>query len=285
MENIAKVDLGDEPVSWGVVGAVIACVSIFGLTLGLSYPLLALILENQGVPKSLIGINAAMMPLGIIVSSPFVPKVARRMGAWQFAVVCLLVTIVLFGLLGAVPRIDHWYYIRFMLGMAINGMFVVSETWINQLATRSTRGRIMGLYVTVMSVGFCSGPFILPITGVDGWAPFLVGIASPMAAMVILLLFRHQLPAFRDKRYGSIARFLPLAPLLLMAVIATAYLDQAVLSFFPLYAIHYGLSQATGTFALGVLISGNIFLQIPANLTEFRSSLTEILLIPEAKNK
>ena len=54
----------------------IAAIGIFCLTLGLSYPLLALILDSMGISTGLIGLNAAMAPLGIIVSSPFMPSLA-----------------------------------------------------------------------------------------------------------------------------------------------------------------------------------------------------------------
>jgi len=46
--------------------AAIAAIGVFCLTLGLSYPLLALILDSMGIGTALIGLNAAMTPLGII---------------------------------------------------------------------------------------------------------------------------------------------------------------------------------------------------------------------------
>ena len=48
---------------------------------GLTYPLLTLILESRGIEKFIIGLNAAMMPLGFIVSSPLVPRLAAIVGA------------------------------------------------------------------------------------------------------------------------------------------------------------------------------------------------------------
>jgi len=75
---------------------------------------------------------------------------------------------------------------RFLLGVFTNGMFIVSETWINQLSHSTTRGRIMGIYATVMSLGFCVGPFILPLTGFDGWPPFMVGIVCFIVAGLIM---------------------------------------------------------------------------------------------------
>ena len=264
--------------SWPTIGAVIAAMSVFTLTLGLSYPLLALILENLGTPKALIGLNAAMTPLGIIVSSPFIPQLARRRGSWRFALECLLATLLIFTLIGATRRIAVWFPLRFLLGVGVNGAFVVSETWINQLAHTGLRGRIMGIYATVMSLGFCVGPFILPLTGFDGWPPFLVGMTCFLMAGLIMLPLRRRMPGFEKDAGGSIYRFVFLAPILLTAVLIAAYFDQVVMSFLPLYALHYGLSQATASFALGVLIVGNVFLQVPMGWLADRTSRRAVML-------
>jgi MFS family permease len=133
----------------------------------------------------------------------------------------------------------------------------------------------MGIYATVMSLGFCVGPFILPLTGFDGWPPFMVGIACFIAAGLIMLPLRRRLPEFEKTTHGSVYRFMFLAPTLLLAVLSAAYFDQVVLSFLPLYALYYGFPQATASFALGVLIVGNVFLQFPlgwfADLTSRRT--------------
>ena len=78
----------------GIVAAIMT-IGVFCLTTGLSYPLLALILENRGTSTGLIGLNAAMTPLGIIVSSPFIPMLTRRIGAWFMCVASLCLAAVL----------------------------------------------------------------------------------------------------------------------------------------------------------------------------------------------
>ena len=274
--------LQDHPApstSWPIIGAVIGAMSVFALTMGLSYPLLALILENLGTPKALIGLNAAMTPLGIMVSSPFIPRLARTNGSWGLAMLCLFATLLFFILIGATRQLEIWFVLRFLLGVGINGIFIVSETWINQLSDTTTRGRIMGIYATVMSLGFCVGPFILPLTGFDGWPPFMVGIVCFVTAGLIMLPLRHRLPNFEKMAHGSVYRFMTLAPTLLLAVLSAAYFDQIVLSFLPLYALYYGFSQATASFALGILIAGNVFLQFPLGWLADRTSRRTVMLV------
>ena len=265
--------------SWPTIGMVIGAMSVFTLTLGLSYPLLALILENLGTPKVLIGLNAAMTPMGIIVSSPIIPRLARTRGSWGLAMACLIATLVFFILIGATRRLEVWFVLRFLLGVCINGIFIVSETWINQLSPATSRGRIMGIYATVMSLGFCVGPFILPLTGFDGWPPFMVGIVCFIAAGLIMLPLRRRIPKFEKTIHGSVYRFMTLAPALLLAVLSAAYFDQVVLSFLPLYALHYGFPQATASFALGILIVGNVFLQFPLGWLADRTSRHMVMLV------
>lgn len=249
--------------SWVMTGAVIATAGVFVISLGLMYPLLALILKKQGVSATLIGLNSAMTPLGVILSAPLIPRLAQRLGAGLLALICTALTAVLLLLIGAFKDLWVWFPVRLALGMVINGPYIISETWVNELATSRTRGRIMGFYTTILSAGFALGPFILALTGSDGWAPF--GVVITILALTALGLFfaRSHLPEFSAGGRGSIRTFLPLVPLLLVGVGVCAFFDQAVLAFLPVYGLHFGLSERIGAVAVGVLISGNVLMQFP----------------------
>ena len=62
------------------MAGIIATVTVFAAAQGLNYPLLSFILERQGTTPDLIGLSAAMTPLGFVVSAPFIPALARRIG-------------------------------------------------------------------------------------------------------------------------------------------------------------------------------------------------------------
>src|SRR6266702_3267343 len=57
--------------------------------MGFSMPLLALALEARGVDSSVIGLNAAMTFLGVILVAPAVPWAARVLGAKRLMLGCL----------------------------------------------------------------------------------------------------------------------------------------------------------------------------------------------------
>ena len=265
--------------SWVLVSAVIATAGVFVIALGLLYPLLAIILQKQGVSATLIGANSAMTSLGVILSAPLIPRLARRLGAARFAAMCAAMSAGLLALIGAYQHIGFWFPARLALGMAINGTYVISETWVNELATNQNRGRIMGLYTTILAGGFALGPFILAITGSSGWPPFLVVIAITLTTTFGLLLLRNRLPEFSAKGDGSIRAFISLAPVLLAAVGMYAFYEQAVLAILPIYGLQFGLTERVTVIAVGVLVSGNVVMQYPIGWIADRLARRHVMIV------
>ena len=246
----------------GVLAA-ITSVGIFCIAMGLSYPLLSLILEEMGVSASMIGLNTSMTPLGMILSSPFVPRLARRYGSWFLTVACFCITAVMLFLLAVVRDLIFWFPLRFILGIAINVIFIISESWINQLAIPKIRGRIVGIYVTVAAAGFALGPMILIVSSTHGWMPFILGVSVILAALPILIQAKEHLPEFDSEESSSVLSFLSFAPLLLFSVASAALFEQVTLSLLPIYGLRHGLSESASSLVLGTLIVGNVFIQIP----------------------
>ncbi|MEO0909943.1 MAG: MFS transporter, partial [Pseudomonadota bacterium] len=271
---VAGIENSDQPKVGNIAGIVgaIACTTIFALSIGLSYPLLSFILDGLGHSEFEIGINAAMTPLGVLLASPFFPRIVNRFGSWQVAVVCLIIVASVIFMMGLFKDYTAILLLRLVLGMADAGVFIISETWINQLADKRSRGRIIGLYVTALSAGFGAGPLTLSLTGVDGLTPFLMGAGLCTIAILIVLIIRKSTPSTTDEPVASSMSFLRLAPTLLLAVAVFSFRDAALLSLFPVYGLSYGLTAGFVTFAISVCIFGNTFLQIPIGLVADRSS-------------
>ncbi len=53
---------------------VIAAMSVVNLVYGITFPLLALVLNEQGVSKTLIGLSTVIQALAVIVIAPWAPR-------------------------------------------------------------------------------------------------------------------------------------------------------------------------------------------------------------------
>ena len=260
----------------GIIASIVA-IGVFCLTLGLSYPLLSLILDSMGISAGLIGLNAAMTPLGIIFSSPFIPPLARRFGAWFMCVLSLCLAAVLLVLLAVLRDVTLWFVLRFLLGVVNTVIFITSEVWINQLAPPAIRGRIIGLYTTIAAAGFALGPLVIAVIGSQGWLPFLVAVSGILLALPFIVSARSHLPAFDHAENFSMLSFFPKAPLLLLAVAFAALFDQVMISLLPIYILRHGIIESTASLMLMVLILGNVLLQIPIGWMADRISRKHLL--------
>lgn len=261
------------------LAGVTATVTVFALAQGLSYPLFTFLMQEQGLSPVLIGLSAAMTPLGIIASAPFVPRLTRLVGGPMLAITCAITASVLLFLVGYLQNVWAWFLLRFLIGVAIDPLYVLSEVWMISLAPAAKRGRIMGLYTAIVGAGFAGGPLTLYLVGTTGWAPFAIGIAAFLVCVVILVVIGPRLPTMLDDHAAvPLKSFLHLAPALLMATAVAAAFEQTILSLLPVYGAAYGIAAVTMSALLAVMISGNIVLQLPLGLLAERVS-PRLLLI------
>ena len=243
--------------------AIIGMVSVVGIVFGLTSPLLNLLLERQDISSRAIGLNGAMMALGTITITPFVPRIIAAIGGNRFIYLCLAASIALFLMIKAWPSYIVWLVLRFILGGAIAGLFVVSETWINSLATDKNRGRILGIYAACLSAGFGSGPLLIEFTGIDGWPPFIVGSILIVVAGLVLKLARIDPPSFGDHVKGGLWFFLKASPVAILAGLLYGAMETGIFGLMPLFGVRTGLSEAVAARMLTAVALGNIVFQFP----------------------
>jgi MFS family permease len=245
------------------LAAVIVTAAIFGLTYSLSAALIALDLAARGVTESLIGLNAAMHALGVLAIALVLPRVVWRVGARRLTIGALLVAGVVLALFPAVPAIWLWFPLRVVLGAASEALFVLSETWVNQLSEERTRARWMATYVAALSVGFALGPLILSWISTDDAIAYLIGAGLTLGAALLICSPTVIAPVYPEERVGNPLVFLRLAPVAIAAEGLNAGIETSGLSFLPLYAISQGWTEEGGTRLISCLMFGAILLQLP----------------------
>jgi MFS family permease len=258
----------EPPLQWAALAGVTAALAMFGAAQGLSYPLFTLLMQKQGMSPALIGLSAAMMPFGLILSASLVPAAVRIFGARRLAVGCSLIGALCFFAIGYLQDWGGWFVVRFMLGVVINPLYVLGEVWALSLAPASRRGRVMGIFNTVLGAGYAMGPLVLSAVGTAGWTPFVAGIAGFIACAAILRAVSSSLAGFEDdgQPSGGVAGFARQAPALLLAVLVAAAVQQSTYSLMPVFGSAYGLAEATLAALVMALSAGNILFQVPLGL-------------------
>jgi MFS family permease len=242
---------------------VILTAAIFGLTYGLSAPLIALELAEAGYSESLIGANGAMYAAGVLLVAPYLPGLSRRLGFARLSQGALVASGGLFALFPLAPFLWIWFPLRAALGAASEALFVVSETWLNQIADEGSRGRLIAIYVTALSCGTAIGPAILALVGREESLAFTIGAAIALVACVILILGRPHATRPAGEGTGNPFQYLKLVPVAVASSALNAALEAAGLSLLPIYAVRLGWPEHSATLLLTVLLFGSILLQLP----------------------
>ena len=259
--------------------------SVFGagVAWGSLMPLVALRLAHQGVSAGVIGLNTAMSPLAILAVGPFLPRLIARLGTLASICYGLFAAAITVLLLPAFPNLPAWFALRFFAGAAVSIQWVVSETWLNLVANERDRGRIMGIYATVMALGFAIGPCLIGLVGIEGWTPFLLIVLAMLLSASPLPLSRGLAPAMPAHQEVPLARLVRAQPLVMACAVLGGVADLALFSLLPVYGLRHGLDQSQALIAVSVFVGGNVVLQIPigwiADHMSRRATLLSCILV------
>jgi MFS family permease len=258
--------------------AVIATATMFGLTYSLSAALIALDLTARGLGEAIVGANAAMHAVGVLIVAVILPRLVAAVGMRRLVVVALVTAALALLAFPTMPLVWLWFPLRLVLGMASEILFVLSETWTNSLSTEETRARSMAAYTASLSVGFALGPLILSVAGTGGFAPYAIGAAVALASILFVISPLAEEPVFEKPEAGGVLRFMRLAPVAIAATVLNAAIETAGLSFLAIYAINLGWPEGQATQLMSCMMIGAILLQLPIGWLGDKMNRTTLLV-------
>ena len=255
---------GDVTPRQRVLGLTAAYACVVGCTaaLGLTLPLLPLAMEAEGYSSFFIGLNGAAGAAALLIAAPLIPALADRAGPLNLLLACFAISAIC---LAAIPwtPVWMWFVLRFVLNFALQGLFVVSEVWINTLATERTRGRLIGLYGALATAGFAAGPAVASLFAVGSSMPFYLGSLVILAGLVPVIAARDLVPQMEHTSMRGMLVVVGLAVIPIAAAFAHAVSETATTSFLPLFAVREGWAQSDAILLLTAFGLGNVMLQIP----------------------
>ena len=252
---------------------------IVNLVYGITLPLLSLILDSQGISKTMIGMSIVAQASAGVVLAPLMSRMIMRIGAARVMQWAALVAAVALLTLGLFQNVYAWFPIRFLLGASGAMLWAASETVINELADDEWRGRILGIYGSAGSAGFAIGPLILIMLGTEGLLPFAVTAAIVAAASLPLFWLRNESIADSGDRQTNLLRIFKIVPYIFLLIVAYAAAVEAYIAFFPLFGIHIGLGEARSLSLLTMFAVGGIVLQLPLGWLADHMNRHKLLLL------
>jgi MFS family permease len=264
--------------------------------LGNSWALLigiGLLMIGNGMQATLMGVRGAIegfstTELSIITSGYFAgflggsrltPELIRRVGHVRvFAALGSFVSaaLILFPVLT-----DPWAWtaLRVVLGFCFSGIYVTSESWLNNAATNETRGQTLSAYMIVQMLGIIAGQGLLSLGDPAGYELFILPSVLVSISFAPILLSVMPTPAFettKPLRLGALFRASPLA-FAGMTILGGVFAAQFGMA--SVFATQIGLSVGEISAFISALFVGALVFQYPLGWVSDRMDRRLLILM------
>jgi MFS family permease len=266
--------------NWVHVALVMSTALCIGLTIGLFPALISINVDVMGYGTTWNGLLAAMHGLSGLIAGLIVPRLMATVGAMRTYTGAIAVAATMAVLFTVFRSLEAWFLLRFLMGLGLGVQWIVSETWMNQIAIGPRRGTIISLYVVVLSIGLSLGPMIMTQAGTTGSLPFLVTSGLVAVSFIPLLFLPPQdIPAKSGTRTLSFVAAARRKPSAMLAGALDGFMFQAMMAFFPIYFIRLGASEYEAVSMLNALFLGGIVMQVGAGYLIDRYSPAKVLTL------
>jgi len=265
---------GLTPGALAAIGTIVAV----GVAVSILPPLLSLNLYARGVSERTIGWLVATIALSAIAATPIAPRLAIRFGTATTIAVLTPLAACLIPLAWIIHDLRMLFPLIFVYGGAITTCFVLSEYWINAVTPDRRRGLVMGIYATLLSLGFATGPAIISIVGYDSFRPFLIGSLLLVFAGFPAMLAHRYSPRFREQQTDRFFSFVLAVPMATFGVFCFAMGESSGFAFLPLWGKNLGYADYLVPMLASAMTLGNVVFQIPLGLIADRIDRRKVLL-------
>ena len=238
---------------------------------------LALIMLGNGLQGSLLGIRASIEGfstsvtglvmsgyfIGFIFGATIVPRVVQRVG--HIRTFGALASLASASILVHAVFLDPWvwWFMRLITGLAFAGLYIVAESWLNDIATNDSRGQLLSIYMLTLFGGLAGGQFMLNLSSPEGFQLFVLVSVLVSFAVIPILVSVSPAPPYAITDSVHLAQLFKVSPLGVFGVFAAGISAGSIFGMGIIYASTMGLSVKNASFFMGGIVIGGMFLQYP----------------------
>jgi len=261
--------------AWGLFAAL----ALLMLGNGLVGVLIGVRSELEGFDTAVTGLIMSAYFAGFLVGSRVTPSVMARVGHIRvFAGLSSLVAAsALMHALLVTPV--TWMLLRVAFGFAMAGLYVVVESWLNDLVSNENRGRVMATYMVVSMGGLGLGQLFVGFGDPIQPTLFIIGGALMTLAVAPVSLSINDAPYFELPPKPKYKDLWEKAPLGVITAVGSGMANAALVAMASVYAVQVGVpSTRTGLFVAAAAV-GSVALQFPIGIMSDRLGRRQTILL------
>ena len=161
--------------------------------------------------------------------------------------------------------------------MCFAGIYVVAESWLNDRASKTNRGRLLAVYMLVLYVGLGAAQFLLILANPSTPTPFMLVSVLISLSMVPIVVSAQQAPEPACRESALPAICIATRRSGVVAVSVSGMISSIVFSMGPVYARLSGLGNTGIATFMAVSILAAVLTQYPVGRLSDRTDRRTVI--------
>ncbi|MEC9347445.1 MAG: MFS transporter [Pseudomonadota bacterium] len=254
-------------------------VALMMLGAGLQGSLLGVRGVIEGFDTGVLGVVMSGYFAGFLAGSAIVPRFVGRVGHIRvFAALASLASATVLAH-AAFPEPWLWGLMRLLTGFSYAGLYIVVESWLNDMSDNRSRGKVLGTYMVIQLGALSLSQVLLMLGDPASAGPFMLIAVLVSLAVMPVCLSASRTPDFSAPEAMSILALYRLSPLGTVGMALTGMSNGAVFGFSAVYARQAGFSIPEISAFVALVFGIGMLLQWPVGRLSDRFDRRSVIAV------
>jgi len=225
--------------------------------------ILAFRMGAAGLPSTVVGIVTSMYFVGLVLGTGYCHRLITTVG--HIRAFAALGSLMSAATLAHALTLDPWLWgaLRLIVGFTTVGMYMCTESWLNEKSSNEIRGQVFSLYQVVLYLGQGAGQFLINVPDETGMVLYILTSILMSLAILPVAITRVSAPELPKPVRFRPGRLWGISPTGMTASLASGALMGAFYGLGALFAQQVGLATNQTAQFMGAVIIGGLVLQWP----------------------
>lgn len=252
-----------------------SAILLFGV--GLQGTLIALRAGVEGFSVDTTGIVMAAYFIGYAIGTRICPYLIRQFGHIRTYAILATIASAVAVAYPLVPTPFAWFVLRVITGISIVGLFIVIESWLNEVAPSESRGRFFAVYMLITLLAMALGQFMILAGDVRSFDLFAITTILISLALVPVAMTRVRQPEPIEAPPIHLLTLYQNSPMGVVGTLIAGMVNGAFWGLSPVFASSIGMNELHIALFISLTVIGGAVLQWPVGLLSDRLDRRTVL--------
>jgi MFS family permease len=235
--------------------------------------------SEEGFSATALGFLGTGWAIGYVLGCLYIPRLVASVGHIRtFGVMCACASV---AILSQALVVEAWAWIpvRAVSGFSFAGAAMIVESWLNDRAEPSTRGRIFAIYSMVNLAASTAGQMVIALGDASGFLFFALGAIFYSLALIPTAISTSQSPVPLTTVRLDLRVLWNNSPVAVVAVFLVGISNSAFGTLSAVYADRVGLGLSSIALFASLPILAGAVAQIPFGIFSDRMDRRKVLVV------